>query len=336
MKELSPLATSALPAATADRSRPGEASSFDELLAEPPPQAANAPQKPAGAPRQAAPAEGADATQDGQDAPTLRPAQDGLPSRARPRKPEGLAAKADQEGEDKPRRGRAPVPGEGAPLQPPFAAGPQPLRSAQAAGAAQLKGNAVTGASSGATKVTPQAAEAASRKPSTAETGESPSHRSEAIPLAAQPGAPPSAAPGAEPVAPPPLPAPVALAAMDLPTLHLAILPNVARLSVSTDEGDVRVQLKVKDSVANLRVEGAGAAAFQRAPEELRVLLAQAGLSLGSFEMGQGGGQQPQDGREHVVPFEPEVAAGFVTPRAPDASGTEGEEAHPRQVRVRA
>jgi hypothetical protein len=125
------------------------------------------------------------------------------------------------------------------------------------------------------------------------------------------------------------------LAALDLPSLHLAILPNVARLSVSTEEGDVRVQVKVKDSVASLRVEGAGAPAFQRAPEELRVLLAQAGLSLGSFEMGSGGGQQ-HDGREHVQPFEPELSAGFVTQQTPELSGTEGEQAHSRHVRVKA
>jgi len=93
--------------------------------------------------------------------------------------------------------------------------------------------------------------------------------------------------------------------------------------------------VKVKDSVANLRVEGAGATAFQRAPDELRVLLAQAGLSLGSFEMGQGGGQQ-QERQEHVTPFEPEASAGFVTPKAPEVNGTEGEKTHSRHVRVRA
>ena len=333
MRELSPLPSSSPSTAPASRGRHEDAGGgFEELLAAPPPAAQGAPQKPPAA-SQAAPEQGGP-PQTGQDEGAPRPPHEGTPSRARPRKPESLDSSPEPEGHDKPRRAKTLTPGEVGPLQPVFAHGHQPTRAAQAAGAARLKGeaNAVSG---GATKVTSPVADAASRKHSAAETGEPPSHRSEAPPLSAQPPTP-AATPLAEAVAPPALPAPVAMAALDLPSLHLAILPNVARLSVSTEEGEVRVQLKVKDSVANLRVEGAGASAFQRAPEELRVLLAQAGLSLGSFEMGQGGGQQQQDGREHVVPFEPEASAGFVTPRAPEVNGTEGEKTHPRQVRVRA
>jgi hypothetical protein len=181
--------------------------------------------------------------------------------------------------------------------------------------------------------------EPADAKPSAPETGDLSSHRPGASPSTPQPQPASSGATSvAELAAPPPvLPAPLVQAALDLPALHLSILPHSARLSVSTEEGDVRVQLRVKDSVANVRVEGPGAAAFQRAPDELRVTLAQAGLSLGSFELGSGDGQQRRERQDPVVPFEPEVAsAGFVTRRAADSGGTEGEKAHPRQVRVRA
>ena len=239
--------------------------------------------------------------------------------------------------EQKPsRKGRQGHPDPTLLLAPTFATGPQPTRAAQAGGALQLKGTHVT-----ATKLTgrPDAREPAHAKPSAPETGDLPSHRPGATPTPPQP---PSAAAGAtslaELAAPPPvLPAPLVQAALDLPGLHLSILPTTARLSVSTEEGDVRVQLRVKDSVANVRVEGPGASAFQRAPDELRVVLAQAGLSLGSFELGGGDGQQRQERPEHVVPFEMESApAGFVTRRAQGSDGTEGEKAHPRQVRVRA
>jgi hypothetical protein len=220
---------------------------------------------------------------------------------------------------------------------PVFTPTPQPVRAAQAASATQLKG----ASASAATKVTARSGgrEPAEAKPSAPETGDFPSHRPGATSTPNQPqAAAASATSMAELGAPPPvLPAPLVQAALDLPALHLAILPHSARLSVSTDEGDVRVQLRVKDAVANVRVEGPGAAAFQRAPDELRVTLAQAGLSLGSFELGGGDGQQRHERQEHVPSFEPEVAsAGFVTRRVADSGGTEGEKAHPRQVRVRA
>jgi len=282
-----------------------------------------------------------------EDGPQASPAGPPRPLReghsASARKPRADTASEESEGtaqgESKGRKGRnAPRTAQDGLLGfPVFNPTPQPVRAAQAASASQLKG--FTAAT--ATKVTGRAGgrEPADAKPSAPETGDLSSHRPGASPSTAQVQA---ASAGATSVAelatpPPVLPAPLVQAALDLPALHLSILPHSARLSVSTEEGDVQVQLRVKDSVANVRVEGPGAAAFQRAPDELRVTLAQAGLSLGSFELSQGDGQQRRERQEPVVPFEPEVAsAGFVTRRAADSGGTEGEKAHPRQVRVRA
>jgi hypothetical protein len=107
------------------------------------------------------------------------------------------------------------------------------------------------------------------------------------LPLHASPAA---HAPSADALAAPSVPEATALwteAALD-PSLRATVMPENAVLSFDTGAGgEAAVHLHVKDGVADVRIDGAGADALAMHPQDLRTALAGEGLTLGSFESGQ-------------------------------------------------
>ena len=93
------------------------------------------------------------------------------------------------------------------------------------------------------------------------------------------PDAPPPVAPALEPF--------VAQLVED-PSARISLTPSIARVSVDTgDAGRLSVQLKVTDGVTDVRASGPAAPMLDARQNELRVALAQEGLSLGRFDLNQ-------------------------------------------------
>jgi hypothetical protein len=86
------------------------------------------------------------------------------------------------------------------------------------------------------------------------------------------------------------------------------------------------VHLRVKDGVADVRVDGAGASTVDIRPQELRVALAGEGIALGSFESG----QQPSHRNDADAPFDERGA-----PQPPPAPTSAPAPAHPALPRGR-
>lgn len=87
----------------------------------------------------------------------------------------------------------------------------------------------------------------------------------------------------------PPNPLPnVAPAYLDDPSLRVVVLPNIARLSVETqDSGTLSLQVKVHDGVTDIRAAGPAASLVEARQGELRLALAHEGLALGHFDLTQ-------------------------------------------------
>ena len=72
------------------------------------------------------------------------------------------------------------------------------------------------------------------------------------------------------------------------PSLRVVVLPNLARVNVETaDQGSLSLQVRVQDGVTDIRATGPAAPMVEARQSELRVALANEGLSLGRFEFGQ-------------------------------------------------
>jgi len=84
----------------------------------------------------------------------------------------------------------------------------------------------------------------------------------------------------------PPLPIEPALAAQD--SLRVVLMPHSAKISVETAEaGRLSMRVEIRDGVAHVRASGEAAPLVDQRHAELRVALAQEGLALGNFELGQ-------------------------------------------------
>lgn len=112
----------------------------------------------------------------------------------------------------------------------------------------------------------------------------------------------------------PAMPVPVPEEAFD-PGLHLRFVPGGARMALQTPgSGDLTVQLDVREGVADLKVGGQAAWLIGAHTEELRVALAQEGLTLGKLDPGDAGfgpggerppssqGERGDDGRDAPRP----------------------------------
>jgi hypothetical protein len=104
----------------------------------------------------------------------------------------------------------------------------------------------------------------------------------------ALPTAPADAPPRLEAVsAPPPVPN-LAPPMLEDPSLRVVVLPNLARVNVETaDQGSLSLQVRVQDGVTDIRATGPAAPMVEARQSELRVALANEGLSLGRFQFGQ-------------------------------------------------
>ena len=108
--------------------------------------------------------------------------------------------------------------------------------------------------------------------------------------------------------------------AADDPSLRATVMSDKAVLSLDAGGGhELELHLRVKDGVADVRVDGAGAAALDIRPHELRVALAGEGITLGRFDSGQ---QPPQHQHQHqqaadAASDEPAPRPASSSPRAP-------------------
>lgn len=127
--------------------------------------------------------------------------------------------------------------------------------------------------------------------------------------------APTSPTPAAEPS--PTIPAPLEPYVTQLvedPSAHLSLSNTSARLSVDTPEaGRLSVQLKVTDGVTDVRATGPAAPMLDARQNELRLALAQEGLSLGQFDLG-------QQERHRDRPEAPDAPPAPRSPRSPRAT----------------
>jgi hypothetical protein len=83
--------------------------------------------------------------------------------------------------------------------------------------------------------------------------------------------------------------------------LAVTVLPHVAHLSFNSDDGDLSLHVRVRDGNADVNVSGSMAPIFESKAPEMRTLLANQGLGLGSFAADQHGqGRHPQQHPESV------------------------------------
>lgn len=83
----------------------------------------------------------------------------------------------------------------------------------------------------------------------------------------------------------PPGPAGLLDLATDDPSLHASALGKNAHLRLETEkDGDLSVHLQVRDGVVDVRFDGAASRTLDLNENQIRVALAQEGISLGSFE----------------------------------------------------
>ncbi len=130
---------------------------------------------------------------------------------------------------------------------------------------------------------------------------------------------------------PPPAPAPLVelpRAHLEDPSLHVFVSAHTARVTVETaDAGALSVQLRVADGVADVRAAGPAAGLLDLRQGELRVALAQQGLSLGNFDLTQSRSGHPQD-RPEAPPSH--------RPGSPAKHGTAGTTTHTGRLSIKA
>lgn len=145
-------------------------------------------------------------------------------------------------------------------------------------------------------------------------------------PPAAEPFRLEAAGPAAAPLAP------VAPLLLDDPAARVVILPHVARMSVDTgDGGQLNVQVKVRDGIAELTAAGPASQLLELRQGELRVALAKEGLALGHFDLTQSG-QHHQPAERH----DPDPAGAPQQRRGAQRSSTPDTVAEDGRVHVRA
>ena len=102
---------------------------------------------------------------------------------------------------------------------------------------------------------------------------------------------------------------------MDDASLRATLHPNVANISIDTGEaGALSVRLMVKDGVADVQLTGPAAPVIENRESELRVLLAQEGLSLGQFDLPQRDNSQQQRMDRDELPTRPSSPAPSQAP----------------------
>jgi hypothetical protein len=103
-------------------------------------------------------------------------------------------------------------------------------------------------------------------------------------------------------------------------SLRAAVHPNVANISIDTGEaGALSVRLMVKDGVADVQLKGPAAPVIENRESELRVVLAQEGLSLGQFDSPQRDNSQQRFDRDELPTRPSSPATSQTTTRAAES-----------------
>lgn len=111
--------------------------------------------------------------------------------------------------------------------------------------------------------------------------------------------------------------------ALDDPSLRVSVMPQAAHINIETGgAGDLSLHLRVKDGVADVRLEGAATPLLVPRTDELRVVLATQGIALGSFDVSQDGNsknEQAYQTREELS----EVRSQFQPSASSDTTDSE-------------
>jgi hypothetical protein len=91
----------------------------------------------------------------------------------------------------------------------------------------------------------------------------------------------------------------VAQAALD-PGLSVTVLPQSARVSVESSEGDLALHLRIKDGNAEISMGGSLAPMFEQRSAEVQTVLAGEGLHLGRFDLSDNNRQGQQQAPREV------------------------------------
>jgi hypothetical protein len=92
--------------------------------------------------------------------------------------------------------------------------------------------------------------------------------------------------------------APIVAQAAEDPGLSVTVMPQAARLSVESSEGDLALHLRIKDGSAEVSIGGSLAPMFEQRSAEVQTVLAGEGLSLGRFDLSDQQRQGQQAPRE--------------------------------------
>jgi hypothetical protein len=135
------------------------------------------------------------------------------------------------------------------------------------------------------------------------------------VPAAAAPAEPRETAPSSAPPPPPP--------GFGGGNVAGAVLARAAHLTLDDGRtGEIGLHLRIRDGVANLRIDGGMAGLVEARSAELRLALAREGLQLGTLELAAGGGDPSRHGPpEAPDPAEPGAPAGTAGPATARAVG---------------
>jgi hypothetical protein len=141
---------------------------------------------------------------------------------------------------------------------------------------------------------------------------------------------------------PPPVAMPLWTQAADDPSLRATLMPETAHLSMDTGgAGELSLHLRIKDGIADVRVDGMASATLDIRQQDLRAALASEGLTLGTFESGQQPAPQHGgnvDGRDDAPTsgFAPRGGASNPTGATPAAKDSQPARSNDGRVHVTA
>lgn len=119
----------------------------------------------------------------------------------------------------------------------------------------------------------------------------------------------PEAFPPVTPSEAPPPAAPLFTQAVEDPSFHAVVLPHAAHVTYEIKgEGDLALHLRVREGVADVRVDGTAAQLLNRVTE-LEAALAQEGLRLGQFDLAQDGRSRPNPEPDDETSPRPRISA---------------------------
>jgi hypothetical protein len=117
--------------------------------------------------------------------------------------------------------------------------------------------------------------------------------------------------------------APIVAQAAEDAGLSVTILPQSARLSVESSEGDLALHLRIKDGNAEVSIGGSLAPMFEQRSAEVQSVLAGEGLSLGRFDTSDNNRQGQQAPRDVPGDDARPARPGTTTAHSSDTAGVD-------------